>query len=295
MGTRIDAVSFIEARLRHRHSALHLADKAALRCLASAGVDASEVDLLINAGLYRDRNLGEPALAALIQEDVGANVGDPRPDAHGTFSFDVANGACGVLTGLQIADRFLRTGTTGAVLVVASDADPGHRLAPGFSFAPAGGALLCTRSENGAGLDGFAWGTWPDGGASYAATVGLDGRRNVLHVRESEEFGERAATLAAKVAGEALAQANLQPRDLGGVVLAGCDHAAFSTGVREGLGIDDGRVVTPHSRRLHTVAFVSALDTARRQGLLGRRPVLFVCAAAGITAGAAVYTGPSAS
>ena len=65
--------------------------------------------MLINAGIYRDRNMAEPALAALIQADIGAHPEDPHPDSHGTFSFDVANGVCGVLTALQIADGFLRS------------------------------------------------------------------------------------------------------------------------------------------------------------------------------------------
>ena len=36
------------------------------------------MDLLINAGIYRDRNLGEPALAAMIQQDIGAHPEDPH-------------------------------------------------------------------------------------------------------------------------------------------------------------------------------------------------------------------------
>ena len=36
------------------------------RALEGAGLRPGDVDLLINAGLYHDRNLGEPALAALI-------------------------------------------------------------------------------------------------------------------------------------------------------------------------------------------------------------------------------------
>jgi 3-oxoacyl-[acyl-carrier-protein] synthase III len=52
---------------------------------------------------------GEPAIAALIQEDIGANPEDPHDDAHGTFSFDIANGTFGVLIALQIVDGFLRS------------------------------------------------------------------------------------------------------------------------------------------------------------------------------------------
>ena len=93
MGTVIDRLDVTEGRWRTRHSALHLAVASARTCLQRAGRDPDDVDLLINAGIYRDRNLAEPALAALIQEDVGANPEDPHREGHGTFSFDVANGA----------------------------------------------------------------------------------------------------------------------------------------------------------------------------------------------------------
>jgi 3-oxoacyl-[acyl-carrier-protein] synthase III len=102
----------------------------ARRALDLAGLAAADIDLLVDAGLYHDRNLGEPALAALIQEDIGANPEDPHAGGHGTFSFDVANGPCGMFTELQVVDGFLRAGTVRHALVVASDADPGHRLAP---------------------------------------------------------------------------------------------------------------------------------------------------------------------
>ena len=52
---------------------LELADTAARSCLDRAHRTADELDLLINAGVYHDRILSEPAFAALIQEDIGAN------------------------------------------------------------------------------------------------------------------------------------------------------------------------------------------------------------------------------
>ena len=134
MGTVIDRVDVAHARWRDRHSALHLAVTAATDCLRRAGCDAHELDLVVNAGIYRDRNLGEPALAALIQDDIGANPEDPHTGGHGTFSFDIANGACGVLTALQIVDGFLRTHSIQRALVVASDADPGHGMSEHFPF-----------------------------------------------------------------------------------------------------------------------------------------------------------------
>jgi 3-oxoacyl-[acyl-carrier-protein] synthase-3 len=74
MGTIIDRLEIAQGGWRSRHSALHLAVSAAKSCLHEARRDADDVDLLVNAGIYRDRNLGEPALAALIQEDIGAPI-----------------------------------------------------------------------------------------------------------------------------------------------------------------------------------------------------------------------------
>ena len=151
MGTVIDRLAVTEGGWRTPHSALQLA-VAAAKAASTRPAGADDIDLLVNAGIYRDRNLGEPALAALIQEDIGANPEDPHDGAHGTFSFDVANGTCGVLTALQIVDGFLRSHTIDRALVVASDADPGHGMSEHFPFSPAGAAMLCDWTDDDYGL-----------------------------------------------------------------------------------------------------------------------------------------------
>jgi 3-oxoacyl-[acyl-carrier-protein] synthase III len=103
-----------------------LADAAARECLARAGREASDVDLLINAGVYREDNMGEPALAALVQEDIGANLGHPADGGHGTFSFDLANGACGVISAMHLQAGLLRSGVIRLGLIVAAGRHRGH-------------------------------------------------------------------------------------------------------------------------------------------------------------------------
>ena len=88
MGTRIEAASALTSHGLRKPTARRLADAAARTCLAHAGREPGDVDMLINAGIYREDNMGEPALAALIQEDIGANLGQPPIGGHGTFSFD---------------------------------------------------------------------------------------------------------------------------------------------------------------------------------------------------------------
>ena len=124
MGTRIEAVSALTSHGPHKPTARRLADAAARACLAEAGKEPSEIDMLINTGVYREDNMGEPALAALIQEDIGANLGQPPAAGHGTFSFDLMNGTCGVVSAIQLESGLLRSGVIRLGAIVASDVDP---------------------------------------------------------------------------------------------------------------------------------------------------------------------------
>ncbi|MFZ0716555.1 3-oxoacyl-ACP synthase, partial [Mycobacterium sp.] len=196
MGTIIDQLHVTHCTWRTRHSALQLAVGAAKGCLVDAQTSPRDLDLLINAGIFRDRNLGEPALAAIIQEDIGANPEDPHSGAHGTFSFDIANGACGILTALQIADGFLRSQTISRALVVASDADPGRGASERFPFSSAGAALLCKWSDRDDGLGPVSWVGKPDDGASFRATIDFDEGRNVLRFRGSPALAVEMAAAA---------------------------------------------------------------------------------------------------
>ena len=289
MGTTLDGIGLATAGLRHRHSALWLADTAASRAITDAGVTAHDIDLLINCGLYRDRNLSEPALAALIQEDVGINPEDPHPGAQGSFSFDVANGACGVLTALQIVDRFAQANTIRHGLIVASDADPGHRSAAKFPFAPAGGALVCGWSDSDRGVGEMRWASFPEDHATFRSTIGQRDNRNLLEFDIDEAFYEGAGVAAAKVAGQVLDDASLRADEIATVVLAPSHDTSVRT-FADHSSIPSERVIVADDDRLHTASFAVALEAARRSGRL--RPgdiALFVCVAAGVTAGACVY------
>lgn len=288
MGTTIEAVA-VATGGRHLASARRLTDSAARACLEEANVDPHDVELLVNAGLYRDRNLGEPALAALIQEDLGINPEDPHPEGHGSFSFDVANGACGVLTALQIADRFLRAGTISRALLVTGDADPGHHLAERFPFRSAGGAVLCGSEPGDRGVVDVRWATFPDGGEMWKATVSTATGHNRLRIDIDDAFYERAGVAAAKVAVETLDVTGVPVSEIS-VVLAAPAEVDFVRSFAEHSGIDIERVVTAAAPGWHTVAFVGALERGYTDSLLTDNGyALLVCAGAGLTAGTALY------
>jgi 3-oxoacyl-[acyl-carrier-protein] synthase-3 len=291
MGTVIDRLDVSRGGWRHRHSALHLAVAAAKTCLHRAGRDPDDVDLLVNAGIYRDRNLGEPALAALIQQDIGANPEDPHADAHGTFSFDIANGTCGVLTALQIVDGFLRSHTINCALVVASDADPGHGMSEHFPFSPVGAALLCDWTDDDCGLGRVHWANVPDDGENFGATVGFDDVRNVLRFSGSAAMDEQFAAAGAQVARDCLDESSLRLSDVD-LIAAAPARRGYRAALAAHLGVPVERITVADDERMHTASLAASLHDGADH-LRAGASVLLIAAGAGVTAGAALYREPT--
>lgn len=293
MGMVIDEVDISHPRLRGRHSALHLAVTAAKGCLRQAGCEPHELDLVVNAGIYRDRNLGEPALAALIQDDIGANPEDPHSDAHGTFSFDVANGSCGVLTALQIVDGFLRTRCVRRALVVSSDADPGHGMSEHFPFSASGAALLCGWTDDDYGLSDVSWANAADALddlETSAATVGFADGRNVLRFSQSAEADLRFAAVAADAVGKCLERNDVSLTDVD-LILAAPARRPFREALSTMLEVQIEKICVADDHRMHTAALAAAYEQ-HNAALRPGGQVLFVAAGAGVVAGAALYRRP---
>jgi 3-oxoacyl-[acyl-carrier-protein] synthase III len=295
MGARIEAVTVRRGRGGPwRPGALRLSDMAARDCLAQAKRRADELDLLINAGLYKDDNTAEPAMASIIQEDIGANPGHPpKREHHGTFSFDVMNGGCGVVSALQILDAFVGPATAQLGMVVAADADPAPHRSRGFPFPPVGGAILLAASGDDAGFAGFEVRTFAEDAELFEAVVRFDPetRRSVAEVHEHPRFAARCLERARAHALGFLDRARLRPVDVD-VLVASAYPPGFAIRLARAVGIPAACVpaVAPELDHAHTAAPIAALAAARASGLLGAaHRVLFVTVGAGITVAAALY------
>jgi len=207
VGARIEAATALASHGRRKPTARRLADTAARACFARAGRQASDVDLLINAGVYREDHMGEPALAAMVQEDIGANLGQPPVGGHGTFSFDLANGTCGVISAIQLQAGLLRSGVIRLGLIVASDVDPNPEESGSALVRPAGGAMLLGWDESIAGFTDFYLETFPEyenllvSGLTWRPRRGLRvplgaAGRSQLAVREQPGYQARCADCA---------------------------------------------------------------------------------------------------
>ena len=308
MGIRIEAASALTSVGRHKATARRLADTAAQNCLKRAGHQPADIDMLINTGIYREDSMGEPALAALIQEDIGANLGHPPIGGRGTFSFDLLNGTCGVITAIQLESGWLRSGAIRLGAIVTSDVDPDRenpRAAAGRPVSdgpPAGGAMLLGWDDNFAGFTDFYTETFPEYEDLF--TSGLVWRRRQgirvprrstghhrMHIEAKPGYLARLADCTEDATRRFLHRLGMGVSDIDLLVPAPSAPAFVDT-LRMKLGIPGDRVAyTPEDLEgAYTTGPIAALQAAIRSGRLDEaRHTLMVAGGAGITVALALY------
>jgi 3-oxoacyl-[acyl-carrier-protein] synthase III len=302
MGTRIEAACALAAHGHRKPTARGLADAAARACLARAGREPGEVDMLINTGVYREDNMGEPALAALIQEDIGANLGQPPVGGHGTFSFDLPNGPCGVIGAIRLEAGLLRSGVIRLGAIVTSDVYP-RRIDPGAApFRPAGGAVLLRWDDDIAGFTDFHSETFPEYQDLFTSGLVWQARRsfgdparatgqNRMVIEASPGYPARLVDCAEEAARRFLNRLGMGIDDVDLLVPAP-SWAEFVDPLRARLGIPGDRVgYTPEDLDgAHTAGPIAALQAVTKSGRLGEsRNTLLLTAGAGITVALAMY------
>ncbi|GGN76527.1 hypothetical protein GCM10011610_22090 [Nocardia rhizosphaerihabitans] len=270
-------------------SSVGQAAEAARAALTGAGCTPEQIDALINVGVYRDANLVEPAVAALIQQAAGIGL-EYRPGDVPCLSFDLMNGACGVVNAVGVAASLLADLPAGHVVIVSGDAHPSMRADADFPFEPVGAALVLENSTDAVGFGGVhvsAGDALPDPqGYVNLSTMGSTGR-SALTV----ELGTDTAELvehAVAAAREALAADDIDAAQV--VLVCGKPTPGFAAALAAELGV--GAVVTDDfAGDAHTSALTAAYVAARDAGLT-QRPLLFVAADGGPTAAAVTYRGP---
>ncbi|MEE1783114.1 hypothetical protein PUR71_09315 [Streptomyces sp. SP17BM10] len=283
-------------------------------CLERAGLAPADVDVLINVGVYRDSNIVEPSVAALIQKRLGINLDYLHsPERRAAFSFDLMNGACGLLNAVQAADALLATGGARRVMVVCADTHPSTDAAragtPAFPYASTGAALLLEHTGDGRGFGRVHHRSLPGGhgvnGYLPLPDVGAGGRTSIVVDRDGDAL-DRMLDLAADSVRtvlrteDATADATDDGPDAGRARLAldrtllvtSQPSPGFAARLAKRLGLAADAAVTvegvhgdPHTSAL-VHGYLQALDTGR---LAGHDRVLFLAVGAGLTSAASLY------
>jgi len=286
-----------EANASQHDGAIALGQAAARACLASAGVAGADVDILIYVGVYRDDNIVEPAIAALIQRDIGMSLDFAKTSVAG-FSFDLLNSGCGIVNAMQVASAYLHGGGVRRVLLVSSDAHPSGRAAADFPFAAVGGALLLEHDADAAaprfgrlqvrdggdgdGDDDDGVGPGSEGFLSFA-TAGTNGRDHITVVRDGD-YEPRALTLLSSSILEYAAAEGLNLDET--LIVTSSLSPGFGDKVAAAVGVAADRVLS--ATGIDTDPLSSSLtiawDQAARSGRLsGTEPILFAAVGGGLT------------
>lgn len=207
MGVQIKMVSVARPRFGCHHvNSIRLSARAAGQCLTDACIDPCDIGLLINTGIYRYKNIGEPAIAALIQETIGStrNILKDTDNHKSTFSFDINNGGCGMLTAIEIVQGSITSGEIAYGMVVTGDSEPFYRLSREYTFNSAAAAIILAGSEKSIGFSVFRTYTYPEYSGEFISSTfysqaAMRGKgRNILNVVQKESYPDVCVDCAVK-------------------------------------------------------------------------------------------------
>ena len=280
-------------------STVGMAVLAARNCLSQVDMPMQEIDLLINIGVFRDDNMIEPAIAPLIQKQLGMNL-DPVTNGHlhrSTLAFDINDGESGFLTAARVVDSFFKTGAARHALIVAGDIHPSKTDHPDFPFQSVASAVLLGYTEDeGQGFAGFHFKTSANGCHGFSANVDLSHNSTKNRARMkfimADNYHDQALGFVSGMLRELGEKAIIRPTEI--------DYLVTSQNARD-FGHRIARAMNLNGNS-HTVdldgkygdAHTSALPLCYHElvhsgGLQRSQRILFVAAGSGLSAACALY------
>lgn len=245
--------------------------------------------MIINAGVYRDRHIVEPAISSFIQRKVGASS---FLNGKGTFSFDLNNGACGLLTGMQIIDGFIRSGKVRFGLVTAGDSEPIKGQSEGFDFAATASAVLLTLGKDGEGFTMFKTQAYSQLRDAFGSTVewAENRKKHILIMKERTDYARRCADCALNSLKLFLGYASVRLTDLD-LVIPSQSPKGFVETLKKETGLGDKIIdVANELGNIHTAGIGAALERVFAHGIFRVAcNVLFLAVGSGITVSMALY------
>ena len=280
-------------------SSIGMAAFAAQNCLAQAHVQMEDVDLLINVGVFRDDNIIEPAMAPLIQQQLGMNL-DPIKNDHmqrSTLSFDINDGECGFLTAARVVDTFFKAGSSRSALIVSGDIHPSKTHHPEFPFQSVAAAILLAYSEDDhRGFAGFHFKTASDGSHGFSAHVDLMANgaksRECMEFVTEDRYHDRLSGFTSEMINEVFRSGAIDPADIDYFV---------TTQPAKGFGVEIARSLRLPSRTkvvdlyeqygdAHTSSLALSYHHLVSNGLLKKDDrILFIAAGSGLSAACSSY------
>jgi 3-oxoacyl-[acyl-carrier-protein] synthase-3 len=255
-----------------------MAIAAAERCIKAAGVDRSEIDLVVLATLSPDYLL--PATATAVQDHLGLNCA----------AMDLSAACAGFMYALVTGMQFVATGSSKMALVIGADTnsrvmDPADKKTFPL-FGDGAGAVLVTKGSADQGLVSYTLGA--DGSGTQLLIRPAGGSRVPLNGRgiDADWFVKMDGRPVFKWAVRLLEDSSQQVLQAAGLKTSDVDLWLFhQANIRildaaaDALAIDRSKIETHIDRYGNTSAgsVPIALDEALRASRFGRDDLLLLC------------------
>jgi 3-oxoacyl-[acyl-carrier-protein] synthase-3 len=297
MGTVIKASAVSQIARGEKQSSVELAALAADACLARAGVGREDVELLINVGQFKDDNIQEPAMAALIQKKLRMNL-DPLASAmrKKTFSFDLMNSSFGFLSATLVIDSLLKTEKINLGMIVAGDVHPSQHHDEGFPYSHFGSSVLLAASDvPGKGFRAFLIEGSNDSYNGYESfldlpSYGTKGRTSV-DIRFAADYEQKAAAFTIENLERFFSEKGISRSTVDHVIITQ-QGKNFSQRIAAAVGLKEGAVIDTydHYGNAYTSGLIIGYHSGLSRGVIRNDDsVVFVGCGAGLNFGAAHY------
>ena len=300
MGARIKMVSVARPRTAFNHvNSISLSARVARQCLKDARIDPLTIGLLLNTGIYRHKNTGEPAIAALIQKKIAAckhfNY-DPGKSTS-TFSFDINNGGCGLLTGIEIINLALCDGEINYGMLVTGDSEPFHGLSENFNIHPASAALILEKSDNSNGFSLFRTYTFPEYSAEFVSRTFYNNPgwfrkgKNILNIKQKESWLDNCVDCSVKSLFNFLDESGMSLNDID-LIIPSQNPSGFTGMLKKRLGLNDNFIEVEKDGKMiyHTAGPAFALKKVWDDNRFrSSKNIVFLTVGSGINVSLALY------
>ena len=299
MGTLIETVATAKPSSFQsgiKHNSTKLAADAASSSIKKAKLDPDQIAILVNTGIYRTDNIGEPAMAAVIQDMIKGHTfwkkKKRKQTTNQTFSFDLINGGCGFINAIQLVDSMMHSGNLQKGLIVTADVEPIPGYSKGYNFAPIAAALILTPGEKEKGFVNFRSDTYLEYKDSFKGQLIFSEtkQKSMITIDQTETYLDACLACTKDSIKKFLEANELSLNDID-LIIPSQTPLGLPEALNQIPGLKDKTVMTDFAPgELHTAGPAFALEQIWNSQLFtSAQNILFVTVSAGITTAIALY------
>jgi len=259
------------------------------RCLINSNYHPMDVQVLINSGIYRDGHYVEPAFSTFIQKKLGINT---EFQGRCTFSFDLQNGGCGMLSGIHVLINLILSGRIHSGMVISGEANADKNPAPHYLYKNSGAAVMLDLSPNSQiGFGNFVFKSFEQYMHLYSSFVSLAQKNGRLVIKKKKEIEDVYLECVQSVIKELLDKENLSADDISFVIPSQISEY-FLNKLPENIDFSAEKIINlthKYTDTLTTSVFLSLKHLLDNKVIKPGQKIILLTVGSGITVGASVY------